>query len=291
MATTRSRAFGGHSMIDRMAWVAVRRPTPHGDFAAAGWPQPDATALLAQHEALCELLAELGADVDVLDAVGWLVDACYVRDPVLVTDAGAIVLQAAKAVRAPEPHALAEDLVRLGLPVHGRLTGAARADGGDMVWLDQRTLVVARGYRTNAAAHEQLAALLAPLGVDILRAVLPHDRGREHVLHLMSVVSPVRDDLAVVFEPLAPVPLLEELHARGVGWIAVDADEYETLGGNVLAVEPGVVVLVDGNPRVRRALEAEGCAVHVFEGSEVALKGAGGPTCLTAPLRRQTIAT
>ena len=139
------------------------------------------------------------------------------------------------------------------MPILGRLYGPAQADGGDLCWLDERTLIAGRGYRTNAEAHRQLAELVAADGAELLRADLPHDRGAAHVLHLLSVVSPVADDLAVVYEPLAPVPLLEELDARGVRRILVDPGEYETLGSNVLAVRPGVVVVVDGMtlPRLR----------------------------------------
>src|SRR6266511_2305650 len=128
--------------------------------------------------------------------------------------------------------------------------------GGDLLWLDDRTLLAGRGYRTNAEAHRQLAAILAAEGVVLERCDLAHDQGPERLLHLLSVVSPVAEDLAVVFEPLAPVPLLEELLARMVRWVPVDPDEYATLGSNVLAVRPGVVVMADGNPRTRRALEA-----------------------------------
>src|SRR6266566_2874945 len=124
-----------------------------------------------------------------------------------------------------------------------------------------------------------------PLVAELERCDLPHDRGPGHVLHLLSVVSPVAGELAVVFEPLAPVSLLEELRERMIRWVPVDPEEYATLGANVLAVRPGVVVMADGNPRTRRALEAEGCEVHVYQASELS-KGDGGPTCLTRPLRR-----
>jgi N-dimethylarginine dimethylaminohydrolase len=169
--------------------------------------------------------------------------------------------------------------------VVGRLDGAAAADCGDLLWLDEETLLAGRGYRTNAEGHRQLAAILAAEGALLERCDLPHDRGPGHVLHLLSVVSPVADELAVVFEPLAPVPLLEELRARMIRWVAVDPDEYDTLGANVLAVRPGVVVMADGNRRTRAALEAEGCEVHVYEASELS-KGDGGPTCLTRPVGR-----
>ena len=279
--------FGVRSMTAPLRSVAMRAPTTAGDFAAAGWRQPDPALLLAQHERLAELLSRLGAEVVVLPALDGLVDACFVFDPVLLTGTGAVVLRSAKAIRFAEAAPLVADLEALGVPVVGRLDGAAVADGGDLLWLDERTLLAGRGYRTNAEAHRQLAAILAAEGAVLERCDLPHDRGPGHVLHLMSVVSPVAEDLAVVFEPLAPVPLLEELRARLIRWVAVDPDEYATLGANVLAVRPGVVVMADGNPRTRRALEAEGCEVHVYQASELS-KGDGGPTCLTRPLRRSS---
>ena len=168
-----------------------------------------------------------------------------------------------------------------------RLTGPARADGGDFIWLDDRTLLAGHSYRTNAAATTQLAGLLALQGVHVDHVDMPHDRGPGHVLHLMSVISPVADDLAVVYLPLAPVALVEALAERGITIVAVPDEEYATMACNVLAVRPRVVVMLDGNPRTRAALEAHGCEVHFYDGSEISLKGDGGPTCLTAPLWRE----
>ncbi len=279
--------YGVTSMVAPLRRVLVRRPATAGDWADAGWRTPDPAGLLRQHDAFCALLDGLGCEVVVAPAVDGLVDACFTYDPAFTIASGAILLRCAKPVRASEPDALAPELEAAGVPVVGRLYGTAHADGGDLCWLDERTLLAGRGYRTNAEAHRQLAGLVAADGVELLRADLPHDRGAGHVLHLLSVVSPVADDLAVVFEPLAPVPLLEELDARGVRRVLVDPDEYETLGSNVLAVRPGVVVVVDGNPRTRRALEAAGCEVHAYDGSELSLKGDGGPTCLTRPLLRR----
>ena len=174
-----------------------------------------------------------------------------------------------------------------GVPIAGRLTGTATADGGDMVWLDNETLAVARGYRTNAEAHRQLDEILAAEGARTLRFDLPHDRGAAHVLHLMSFISPVTHDLAVVFEPLAPVTLMQELQERGIGIIPLGEDEYHSMGCNILATAPGVVVVLDGNPNVRRAMEAKGIEVHAYQGGDVSLKGDGGPTCLTRELLRR----
>lgn len=171
------------------------------------------------------------------------------------------------------------------MPEVGRLTGAARADGGDLYWLDETTLAAGRGYRTNAAAHAQLRELLADEGVDVVSFDMPHDQGPEECLHLMSVVSAVSDDLAVVYEPLAPVALLEALRDRGVDWVPVGPEEYAVLGSNLLALAPGHVVIFDGAPRVVADLTERGVRVEVLPGDQFVL-GTGGPTCLTRPLLR-----
>jgi dimethylargininase len=278
--------FGVRSMAAPLRRVLVRRPATTGDFTGADWRTPDPELLGRQHDQFCELLADLGCDVEIAAAADEMVDATYVRDPGMVTGRGAVLFQMAKPARAHEPPLLGTALEAAGVPVVAELSGQARADGGDIIWLDERTLLVGRSYRTNAAGVHQLREILAAEDVVVGSADMPHDRGPDHVLHLMSVISPVADDLAVVYPPLAPVPLMEELAARSVRVIEVPAEEYETMACNVLAVRPGVVVMLTGNPQTRAALEAEGCEVHVYEGSEISLKGDGGPTCLTAPILR-----
>jgi N-dimethylarginine dimethylaminohydrolase len=257
-----------------------------GDFESAGWlGTPDLERLRRQHAAFAELLAGLGVEVTVLPATDGLVDACFAYDPVLVTERGVVELRMAKPARLEEPARLVAALADLGVPLAGRLEDGAVADAGDMFWLDQRALAVARGYRTNAAAHEQLTSILAEEGAVVERFDLPHHHGPEKLLHLLSVVSPVADDLALVFEPLCPVPLLEALEERGIRRLHSNPDELELQGCNVLAVRPGVLVMADTAPQTRRTLERAGCEVHVYEASELNL-GEGGPTCLTQPVIR-----
>jgi N-dimethylarginine dimethylaminohydrolase len=281
-----AQAYGVRSMTAPLRRALLVRPTATGDFFAAGWRStPDVDSLRAEHEAFAELLAGLGVELTVVDAPEGLVDACYAYDPVFVTGAGSIELRMAKQARAAEPSLVNAELERLGVPTVGRLDGAAVADGGDMLWLDERTLGVARGYRTNAEAHGQLAELLSPEEVTVERFDLPHHFGRDHVMHLLSVISPVADDAALVHEPLAPVSLLEALDERGIRRIRCAPAELESQGCNVLAVAPGVVVMADGNPDTRRALERAGCEVHVYRAEQLN-KGDGGPTCLTRPILR-----
>jgi N-dimethylarginine dimethylaminohydrolase len=278
--------WGVTSTVGELKRVLVRRPALAGDWLGAGWRVPDPVALARQHEHFVELLASLGCEVVVAPAVDGLVDAVYMYDSSFVIGSGAVVLRSPKPNRVAEADAAAEALTVAGVPVVGRLTGEAHADGGDLFFLEDGTLIAGRTYRTNAEGHRQLAALLAAEGRSMLRADMAHDRGPDVCLHLMSVVSPIHEHLAVVFEPLAPVPLLEALAERGVRWIAVDEADYLAMGTNVLAVRPGVVVMVEGSPTTRRALEREGVEVHGFDGSELCHKGDGGPTCLTRPLWR-----
>ena len=278
-------AFGVRSMTAPLHRVLTVRPTTTGDFAGADWRTPDGAALLREHDGFVELLGSLGVEVVTAEAPDGMVDACFAYDPVFVTGSGAIELQMRKPARVDDPAFLIAEVEKAGVPVLGRLTGEARADGGDMFWLDETTLAVGRGYRTNAAAHAQLQELVAGEGVTVERADLPHHLGAAHVMHLMSVVSPVAPDLAVVFEPLAPVPLLEMLTDRGYRTVACDPEEFDAQGCNVLAVRPGVAVMADSAPRTRAALEKAGTEVHTYAATEIN-KGDGGPTCLTRPLHR-----
>jgi len=286
-ASVPEHQYGVTSMSAPLRRVMVRRPATAGDFAGADWRIPDPSGLVGQHEQFTGTLRALGCEVVVAPAAEGLVDATYIRDPGLMTARGAIVFQMAKPARQAEPDRLDAALRAAGVPVLTRLAGPARADGGDFIWLDHRTLLAGHSFRTNVAARSQIADALAPDGVIVEQVDLPYDRGPDHVLHLMSVISPVADDLAVVYLPLAPVALVEALAERGITIVAVPDEEYATMACNVLAVRPRVVVMLDGNPRTRAALEAHGCEVHFYDGSEISLKGDGGPTCLTAPLWRE----
>jgi N-dimethylarginine dimethylaminohydrolase len=279
-------AYGVTSMTASLQRVLVRRPATGGDWAGAAWRTPDPGALVRQHDAFCALLAGLGPQVEVADALDGQVDAVYMHDPLVITARGGIPLRMAKPARRAEPRHAAHELERLGVPVLGTLEAPAYADGGDRFWLDDTTMAIGLGYRTNRAGADALARLVAPERVTVEAYDMPHDQGPGSVLHLQSFLSGVSAELCVVYEPLAPVRLLQDLRGRGVDWIAIDHDSYLAMGCNILAVRPGVVVMLDGVPAVRRALEQRGVEVHVYDGSELSLKGDGGPTCLTAPLLR-----
>jgi len=274
--------------------VAVRRPWV-GDggsadevlaqYRAAHWSEPDLALLAAQHAAFVMTLRALGSEVHEFDALPGLPDAVFVYDPAFIIPSGTVALSPAKLARAGEEKYLVADLESVGVPTIGRLVGDATADSGDMFWLDDATLAIGRSYRTNDEGVEQLRGILAGDGVGVEMFDVPHDLGPAFCLHLMSLVSPIRDDLAVVYERLAPVALLRALARRGITWVAVEDDEYATLGCNVLAISPGVVVIGERNRRVADALRDRGVEVHTYPSSEID-KGEGGPTCLTRPILR-----
>jgi N-dimethylarginine dimethylaminohydrolase len=278
--------FGVNSMVSDLAWVAVRPPSARGDYAVAHWDTPvDFDRLESQHSAFTELLTHLGCEVLILNPVDDMPDAIFTYDPVFVVPTGVIELRGAKQVRAGEPPLLSMELQRAGIPLAGALHAPATADGGDMFWLDRTTLAIGRSYRTNQAAVDQITAILTPGGIGVETFDLPHDQGPEFCLHLMSVVSPVREDLAVVYERLAPVPLLQALRARGIESVSVPEEDYASLGCNILTIRPGEVVLAEGNDATAELLRNHGVTVHTYEASEIN-KGEGGPTCLTRPLLR-----
>jgi N-dimethylarginine dimethylaminohydrolase len=268
--------------------VLVRAPRPDDAalWQAYGWRfEPDPGAMAAEHEAFRELLGTEGAEVIVGETPhGPDPDAIYAYDPAIVADAGAILLRPGKEGRRGEPGAMAADFVEAGIPIAGRLEAPAQAEGGDTLWLDERTLLVGHGYRTNAAGIAALRELLPD--VEVVAFDLPHYHGPGEVMHLMSFLSPLDIDLAVVYLPLMPVRLVELLAERGIELVEVPDEEFESMGPNVLALGPRIALALAGNAETRRRMERAGVDVRVYDGEHISRPGDGGPTCLTRPLLR-----
>jgi N-dimethylarginine dimethylaminohydrolase len=283
-------------MVGPLRTVIVKRPEQafrgvtaiNAEWKELGWTRPPNLEVAArEHRQLVSLLEAAGARVYFLPEDSRTnLDSIYVHDPVLITDAGAVILQTGKVARRGEGPAMEDALKSWGVPILGTIEGGATAEAGDMVWLDSRTLLVGRGFRTNQAGIEWLSLLMQSLDVTVVPVPLPYWTGPDDVLHLMSFISLLDTSLAVVYRKLLPVPLYELLVERGVTLVDILEDEYMTLGCNVLAVAPREVLMVAGNPITRSRLEREGCAVSEFEGREICIPGAAGPTCLTRPLLR-----
>jgi N-dimethylarginine dimethylaminohydrolase len=285
------------SMVAPLRRVIVKRPEEafcsddaiQSQWAALGYLRPpDLRIACQEHANLVELLRTSGAEVLELPAdprTG--LDSLYAHDPVLISDRGAIVFQMGKNARRGEGPAYVDSLNRWGVPIFGVVEGAGTAEAGDMIWLDRHTLLVGRGFRTNSFGLQALAALLDPVGVRVIPIPLPYFNGPQDVLHLMSFMSMLDDDLAVVQRRLLPVPLFELLVQRNIQLVDVPDAEYDSMGCNVLAISPRNVLMLQGNPVTRSRLTAAGCTVSEFAGSEICIPGSGGPTCLTRPLLRE----
>jgi N-dimethylarginine dimethylaminohydrolase len=288
MSTNHTRTHGAQSMTASLRRALVKRPDAtfgraFADPALGFLHEVDLTEAQRQHDAFCTTLTDLGVDISELGTEGPTGDAIYTFDPMLVADAGAIPLRPGKLNRQGEELALEQWANEHGIPTAGRIEAPGTVDGGDTMWLDRDTFVIGRSLRTNRAGADQLKALVES---ETLVVDVPYATGPAECLHLLSVISPVADDLAVVFLPQLPAGLYDLLRERGMGLISVPEEEMPSLGCNVLAVRPGVVVMAEGNPATQQALLDAGCEVHTFAGSEVAVNGSGGPTCMTRPLLR-----
>jgi len=279
-------------MIAPLRTVLVKRPDEA--FAVndpAAWhytARPDLALAQQEHDSLAALLRQSGAEVIYHDEhQPEHADAIFAFDPALVTDHGAIILSMGKPQRRGEEAVMARRFETLGMPIHYTLHNEARAEGGDLLWLDHDTLALGLGFRTNIEGLRQLRAALEPLGASVLPVELPYYMGPEACLHLLSLISIVDHELAVVYPPLMAVPFWQELKRRDFRLIEVSDEEFATMGTNVLALSPGKCLMLEGNPIMQRKLEEAGCEVMTYTGNEISHKAEGGPTCLTRPVWRE----
>lgn len=251
---------------------------------------PDLDRAIGEYEIFAATLADRGARVEMLPLQRDVsLDSIYVRDASVVCDRGIILCRMGKAARGGEPRAQEACFRALGVSILGAIEPPGTLEGGDVVWLGPRTLAVGRGYRTNDDGIRQLRTLLGDAIDELIVVPLPHWRGHGDVFHLMSIISPVDRDLAVVYAPLLPVPFRERLVDIGLSFVEVPDAEFESMGANVLAIAPRQCVMVAGNPQTRARLERAGAEVIDYEGREISVKGGGGPTCLTRPLLRESV--
>lgn len=286
--------FGVTSMVAPLRRVAMRAPgRALLEADAKVWhygPTFAPERIAREYQALADRVEAGGAEILWIDpADDGLADSVFTHDPSLMSARGAILLKPGKKLRQGEEDVHGRFYEKIGVPVIGRIEDPGRVEGGDCLWLDDRTLAIGRGFRTNQAGIEQMQALLGEDGVTVKAFDLPVYQGREACLHLMSVVSLVDRDLALVYLPLLPVAFLEALEGHGYRLIEGDIDEFQASGGltlNVLALAPGQCVMIDGWPKTRKALEAAGCSVETFAGDALCVGCEGGPTCLTRPIWR-----
>ena len=287
-----NRHYGCQDMVSPLRAVLVKRPDQaFGTADPQVWhytSRPDLAVAQQEHDALVELLRKGGAEVVYQDEyLPDHADAIYAFDPSLVTDSGAIILSMGKDKRRGEEAAMVRTYEKMDIPILYTLHGEARAEGGDLLWVDHDTLAVGLGFRTNAEGLRQLREALAGIGVTVLPVELPYYTGPQACLHLLSMISIIDYRTAVVYPPLMSVPFWQELQRRNFSLIEIPESEYATMATNVLALAPRKCLMLEGNPITKRLLEDAGCEVMTYRGNEISLKAEGGPTCLTRPIWRE----
>lgn len=288
------KLFGSQSMVAPIKRVLMRRPGPSLLAADANqWHYGsmfDAPKAIEQYNAFAEIVASCGAEISWIEDKGdGLCDAMFTQDASLVTDHGAVLLNMGKALRVPEPQVHGEAYRAAGVPILGELTGSAMIEGGDFIWLNNNTIVVGCGFRSNREGIEQLNVILNPYDINVIGFDLPVWQGAEACLHLMSMISPLDDKLALIYSPLMPTAFYNLLLEEGYTLIDAPAQEYLASGGlnlNVLPLKPKECVMIDGFPETKKMMEEAGCQVHVFKGDALCIACEGGPTCLTNPILR-----
>jgi N-dimethylarginine dimethylaminohydrolase len=296
---TNSKRFNGHSMVGQLRRVMVCSPRSAGwecgagALARVGWRdlgfhhEPVLGVAQKQHEALCQQLEAAGAEVIHLPAFpDSSLDAVYAHDPSLATDYGLMVLNPGKPNRVAEAQHHGEFCRSLGIPVHGEIKPPGIAEAGDIVWLDSKTLLIGHGYRTNAQGIAQMRAMLAPKGIEVIAAPLPYGPGPSACLHLMSLLSLLDEETALVDLPWLAVETVELLKARGYRFVEIDSSERDTLACNVLSLGGQRLLALEENRKTNERLRDAGFDVRTLPGSELCINGSGGPTCLTRPLLR-----
>lgn len=288
--------YGCQSMVGKIQSIIIKHPKDafiSQEHLDKNWERfnyvsvPDYEVGLEEYKVFENIIKENVTNVYYLpkdDNVG--LDSIYTHDTCKITEKGAILFTPGKELRREEKNATKKFLVELGIPILGEISGTGIMEGGDVVWLDEKTIVVGRGYRTNYEGIRQLKELTKDVVDEFIVVELPHGDGADECLHLMSIISMVDKDLAVVYSKLMPVSFRELLIDRGIELIEVDDEEYLNLGSNVLALAPRVCLMVAGNPKTKRKLEEAGATVYEYKGDEISFKGTGGPTCLTMPLKR-----
>ena len=283
-------------MVDRLQRVLVC--SPH----SAGWHQPQRVSMWrdlgfhhapdfetahSQHDVLVRELKSAGAEVLELPPGDDLsLDAVYTHDASLPTDFGMVLMRPGKSNRLSEARHHESSCAAFGVPIFGAVTAPGTSEAGDIVWLNSKTLLVGHGYRTNIAGIEQMRTLLAPKGIEVLAAPLPYGAGPASCLHLMSLISLLDEQTALVDLPWLAVETVELLKARGYRFIQIDYSERDTLACNVLALGGKRVLAIEENRKTNDRLRQAGFDVRTFPGSELCINGSGGPTCLTRPLLR-----
>jgi len=292
-----NKEFGCQDMTSTIRRVLIKSPenayknqvnidSQYQDLNYFG--KPDFVRSLEDYESFRSILKKSGVEIHDLPADDITsLDSIYTHDPCLISNSGVVLCSMGKILRKKEPEMISKYFKSLNIPIIGKISAPGKLEGGDIVWIDNRTVAVGVGYRSNLEGIAQLKEILSGDVDEIIPVHLPHWTGPSDCLHLMSNISPIDRDLFLVYSKLLPVSFREYLLDRGIKLLEVPDDEYESMGCNVLAIAPKKVIMIEGNDVTKNLLEKEGVDVSTYPGLEISYKGAGGPTCLTRPFLRE----
>ena len=250
--------------------------------------EPNFDKAVLQYNNLISIIKSFGIDILMLpNNDNTSLDSIYTHDAGIATSSGIIICNMGKKSRKNEPKALKGFLSDNNISVIGEIKYPGIIEGGDIIWITNRTIAVGEGYRTNKEGIRQLKEILGDEIDDLIRVPLPHWLGPESCLHLMSNVSPIDHNLYLIYPKLLPVKFIKYLKSLNIKLINVPDKEYESMACNVLSLAPKKCIMMSGNPITKKLLESNNVEVFTYDGSEISLKGAGGPTCLTRPIYRQ----
>lgn len=288
--------YGCQSMHKRIDRILIKHPKDafiSQENLSKTWEtfnytsEPVYETVLKEYEVFENIIRENVTNVDYLpqsNNVG--LDSIYTHDSLKITEKGAIFFNTGKVLRQKEGREVEEKFKEIGIDTLGWIKSPGKIEGGDVVWIDEKTVAIGRGYRTNDEGIRQFKELTKDIVDEYIIVPMPHAGGEAECLHLMSIISIVDADLAVVYSKYMPVPFREFLIERGFDLVEVNDEEYDNLGSNVLALGPRVCVLMEGNKDIYNKLEEKGCKLYTYPGAELSFKGTGGPTCLTCPVTR-----
>ena len=269
--------FGVSSMTATLKKVAVKAPglsllnaDPKKWHYTKGF-NPNIIEVV--HNIFVKMLEDSGTEIYYMRGDDYeIADSVFTYDVSLMTPSGAILMSPGKMLRRGEQNLHKNFYHKHSIPIVGSIVGNATAEAGDTLWIDDKTLIIGRGFRTNLAGLEQLKKILNPQDINVYSFDLPVYSGESSCLHLMSLIS-----------------LIELLQKHNFTIIQAPFDEFkksDTLSVNVLATKPGECIMIDSAPKTLDLLRGAGVHVKVFHGDPLCIACEGGPTCLTRPLLR-----
>ena len=280
--------WGVSSEVDTLKAVLLRRPGKEiENFNAKEVrfsDEPiDVELMRKQHDEVAQIYRDFGAKVYYVENQREdRPNAVFCRDLMFMTPEGAIITRPAMAARRGEERYIAEALARIGVPVLRTIAGDGMFEGANAMWVDRKTCVLSTGVRCNKSGFEQVKYELERMGVDVYHMQQPYS-----TIHIDGLLNPASNDVMLMHASQVPYDIVDMLKKKGYKMLEAPSrtEVRETFGCNFVALEPGYILMPEGNPRTQELLEKNGIKVKTVNISEI-IKGKGALHCITAYLKR-----